>query len=286
MKYPYIASDLDGTIVTTKDNSILESTVESIKKYQKVSNNNFFLCTGRSWGMMKKFVNALNITKPCVASNGATIIDPIKNKVLFIDEVKKEAVLFFIDYCEKFDIEMMFHTPLSIISLETNRKSITFLEACKNLKDKDKPSFILYKTYPEIKKDYLENKFQVIKMLINLEKDVDKNIVEKLEKLAIGFNLSYILTLVDDLNLFDIMPSNTTKASGLAKLAEILKINVKDIIACGDNHNDKEMIEQSNFGVVVGNGVIELKKIAQEVVKPMNENGIGLFVEKLIKDYE
>ena len=47
------------------------------------------------------------------------------------------------------------------------------------------------------------------------------------------------------------------------------------IIAFGDENNDLEMIEYAGVGVAMGNGIDELKSIADEVTLSNNEDGIA-----------
>ena len=47
------------------------------------------------------------------------------------------------------------------------------------------------------------------------------------------------------------------------------------IIAFGDENNDLEMIDYAGVGVAMGNGIDELKSIADEVTLSNNEDGIA-----------
>ena len=53
-------------------------------------------------------------------------------------------------------------------------------------------------------------------------------------------------------------------------------------MAIGDNVNDKEMIENSGLGVVMGNSSDQMKEIADITVSDNNSDGIVEAVEKYI----
>ena len=56
-----------------------------------------------------------------------------------------------------------------------------------------------------------------------------------------------------DFTLLDILPPNSSKGSGLEKLAAIKQIDREDVMSIGDNFNDIEMLEFAGTSVVMGN---------------------------------
>ncbi|MGG3927900.1 Cof-type HAD-IIB family hydrolase [Metabacillus fastidiosus] len=83
----------------------------------------------------------------------------------------------------------------------------------------------------------------------------------------------------------DIIPAGGSKAEGIKRLIERLKINREDVYAFGDGPNDYEMISYVGTGVAMGNAVPKLKELADFVTKPVDEDGIlyGLEQLKLLK---
>lgn len=79
----------------------------------------------------------------------------------------------------------------------------------------------------------------------------------------------------------DVLPSGGSKAEGIKKVIEKLPFEREDTYAFGDGLNDLEMIEFAETGVAMGNAVPELKKIADFVTKPVDEDGIQYAVEAL-----
>lgn len=58
-------------------------------------------------------------------------------------------------------------------------------------------------------------------------------------------------------------------------------IDLKETIAIGDN-NDISMFKGTGYGVAMENATDKLKEIANEIASSNNENGVALFLEKLI----
>ena len=50
----------------------------------------------------------------------------------------------------------------------------------------------------------------------------------------------------------------------------------------GDEDNDIDMLEGAGVGVVMENGSIHAKAVANYVTEDKDSNGIGLFIEKFI----
>ena len=54
-----------------------------------------------------------------------------------------------------------------------------------------------------------------------------------------------------------------------------------DTIAFGDSMNDYQMIQEAACGVVMGNGDEALKKIADRVCEPVEEDGVIRELERM-----
>jgi len=79
----------------------------------------------------------------------------------------------------------------------------------------------------------------------------------------------------------EIAPLEISKASALNQLLQKeLGIEMKEIIAFGDNFNDIEMLKAVGCGVAVGNAKEEVKNIADEITLPGKEDGVAATLEK------
>ncbi len=79
------------------------------------------------------------------------------------------------------------------------------------------------------------------------------------------------------------MNRNATKLIGLEQLSKLVNIELSEMIAFGDDFNDMEMIKGVGVGVVMENGLDELKKHADHICKTNMEDGVAEFLkEKLL----
>ncbi|AUX61075.1 Cof-type HAD-IIB family hydrolase [Simonsiella muelleri] len=72
----------------------------------------------------------------------------------------------------------------------------------------------------------------------------------------------------------DFIEKQGSKARGIQAALSALGLTMADAMAFGDELNDLEMIQAVGFGVAMGNGVAELKAVANYVAPCVDEDGI------------
>ena len=80
----------------------------------------------------------------------------------------------------------------------------------------------------------------------------------------------------------EITNKNVNKWTAIEYLLNVENIKPEEVMAIGDNINDKEMIENSGLGVVMGNSSAQMKSFADVVVADNNSDGIAEALEKYI----
>ncbi|MDK6814878.1 HAD hydrolase family protein, partial [Corynebacterium sp. UMB6689] len=69
---------------------------------------------------------------------------------------------------------------------------------------------------------------------------------------------------------------------GLAALAKYLKIDVSEVMAIGDEENDKAMLQWAGTAVVMANGNETIKKYADYITKSNMDDGVAHAIEELV----
>ncbi len=64
------------------------------------------------------------------------------------------------------------------------------------------------------------------------------------------------------------------KGTGIKRIAEMMGLEARELVAIGDSPNDIEMLKASGFGVAVGNAHPDVKRVARMVTK--GEYGAGV----------
>lgn len=75
-------------------------------------------------------------------------------------------------------------------------------------------------------------------------------------------------------------PPDCSKAGTLEELIKILGVSRDEIMACGDNMNDLEMMKLAGFPVAVANAKDAVKDAAVFVTADNNSDGVGIAIEK------
>ncbi len=90
-----------------------------------------------------------------------------------------------------------------------------------------------------------------------------------------------------DFTLIDILPPDTTKGTGIEKLAAIDGIAAEDVMAIGDNFNDVDMLEFAGVPVVMANADAGLLERAEFYKTDTNNDcGVAAAIEKFILNQE
>lgn len=251
----YIFVDFDGTIIDHGTNTIPESTKEAIKLLQK-NGHEVILTTGRGPALFYGVDKLLNIDS-YIASNGRYVVH--KGEVLYNKYIDKKVVNKLTELAYKNKIDIAFSSANEYV---LNSK---FSDLSNNFSD------VFHLEYPEVKHNYhLDNEIHQINLFYN------KSDYKKFEKLfpMLHFNFSNFYGL-------DVNEKGGLKEIGMRIFEEELGINNEDTIAIGDGHNDISMIEYANIGISMGNGVDDLKKVADIITDDVDKDGFFNVFKKL-----
>ena len=80
----------------------------------------------------------------------------------------------------------------------------------------------------------------------------------------------------------EITNKNVNKWVALQYLMKKLNIKKEEVMAIGDNVNDKEMILNAGLGVAMGNSAPYIKELGDIIVKNNNEDGVSEAIENYL----
>jgi Cof subfamily protein (haloacid dehalogenase superfamily) len=114
---------------------------------------------------------------------------------------------------------------------------------------------------------------------------------EKTERLAeafareLGASVKLMTTIYPRINfgLIDVIHPDVSKGTGLAAVARELNISREEVMAVGDNHNDREMLEYAGVRVIVRNAEPTLHELeGVRVVASHDEDGVAEAIENYV----
>ncbi|MFB3140377.1 MAG: HAD family hydrolase, partial [Candidatus Acidiferrales bacterium] len=82
--------------------------------------------------------------------------------------------------------------------------------------------------------------------------------------------------------LLDVLDAGCNKGAALARWAAGRGLDRAQVMAVGDNWNDKEMLEFAGLPVVMANSSEELKQEGWAVTRSNDESGVAAAIEKFL----
>jgi hydroxymethylpyrimidine pyrophosphatase-like HAD family hydrolase len=79
--------------------------------------------------------------------------------------------------------------------------------------------------------------------------------------------------------LVDVLHPACSKGAALAEWAALRGLGREEVMAIGDNLNDREMLEYAGLPVVMGNSVPELKALGWRETLSNDQNGVAAAIE-------
>lgn len=272
-KIKLIASDLDGTLLTSKK-EITPRLYQALKKINEMGIY-FVPSTGRPFDSLPWDVKNLPFLKYVITSNGASVYDAREN----------------------YDIVQNFLAPTAVdLTLEIAGKLPVIIEFFK-----DGKAYIAKEVFDDLSPYQLtESHIHYIKTTRNPVKDffgeIEKNKCS-LENINLIFSDMELRKQTWDLlkskghasvtasspNNIEITSKDATKARALEKLCQVLGIEPKNTLAMGDGDNDLPMLRFAGIGVAMENGEAHVKAAADFIADDCNDFGAAKILEQIIE---
>lgn len=241
---------------------------------------------------VKTLAMEIGANKYIICGNGTLIYDLQKEKIIYDAFMEKEKVLEIIKICEENSIYYNVYTQNEVLT-KTLNYNVLFYDKENSKKPIEKRTNI--NVVENIPKYIKENpNINILKMTIcDSDKIIFSSIIKKLKmipkidildiehmsKKNIKFGsedipIEYFYT--------EITKENTNKWTAIEFLIKMLGIKREEVIAIGDNINDKEMIENAGLGVAMGQSILEVNKIGDVFVKDNNSDGVAEAINKYV----
>jgi len=265
MEYKLVAIDLDDTLL--KDNrTISQKNIEALKQAAE-KGVKVILASGRAAESTYYYMEKIGLEFPVIGFNGACIYDGKNKRVLHEMLLDCEVALPIIKHVETLGIHCNVYVDDKIYIQKRNKWSEFYKE-----------NFVKSSLMVEVGKlsDFI--RFPVLKILLADDNEVLLGIKPEMEKIAgndvnVFFSQPYFLEFTN---------KYATKGYALKVLAEYYGIRQEEVMAIGDAYNDISMIQYAGLGVCMGNGVDDVKKIADFVTLENDEDGVAHAIERFI----
>jgi Cof subfamily protein (haloacid dehalogenase superfamily) len=244
-----IFTDIDGTLFSHVTNQVPPSAIKAIKEMQ-AKGIKVFLCSGRNYYLIRK-TGILDIVHPdgLVMMNGACAA--IGDVVIYKYPIPQEVV----DAMIKFSYRLKFGLTL----IEESEGHINFID------DRVIDAHAKYGTrFPQPRKFPIPYDRTVYQMIAFCD-DFD-------EQLFLP-HLKDCKAARWDQYAVDIMPKDSDKAKGILAVLEYYGWTQENVMSLGDGMNDIEMLLFTGVSVAMGNGLPDVKAVADYVTDDIDKDG-------------
>ena len=289
--YKLIAIDLDGTLLNS--NGIISNETKQVLSQIIDKNIKIVLASGRMIDSIRTIAEEIGGQKYLIAGNGSIVYDIKNNQILYKNFLSKEKVLDVIKICEENSIYYNIYTENELLAPALKYNVLYYHKENANREEKDRTKInIIDNMYEYIqnveREDFLkiticdEDRmiFNSIIRMIKQIKDIDvldvehmsrKNITQGTE--TIELNYSYT----------EVSAKNVDKWEAIKYILGKENIDEKEVIAIGDNINDKKMIENAGLGIAMKDSSPVITETADILTEENNdEDGVAKILKEII----
>lgn len=286
--YKLVAIDLDGTMLN-QYGVVTEKTKEVIKKtIQK--GTEVIIASGRPIDSIKTIAKEIGSEKYFIAGNGALIYDIQKEEIIYDKFLPRQKVLEIIKICEENSISYNVYTDQTILATALKYNVLYYQKENLKKEESKQTKISIIENIYEYVKNKKEDKFLKI-TICDDNQTVFQSIIRKLRKID-GIEVLDVSHMsrktikqgteekTIEYYYTEITMKNVDKWGAIQYLMEKLNIAREEVIAIGDNVNDKKMIQEAGLGIIMAKSTPEVTQIADYVTDSNNEEGVAKALEK------
>ena len=288
--YKLVAIDLDGTLL----NSYGEVSNENKHEIKNAINKGVevVLSSGRIGDSVESIAHDLSANNYYISGNGSMLYNMQEDKIEYENFIEKEKMLKLIKICEENSIYYSIYTENMVIT-KSLKYNVAFYNYENSKKAFDKRTNInIVQNIYEYVKNLKNNKFLKITICDDSE-IIFSRIIDKFKKInnidvldVAHMSRKIIKEGTEEVPVeyyyTEITNKNVDKWTAIEILIKKLNIKREEVIAIGDNMNDKLMIKNAGIGVAMGQANPKIKEIADFITQDNNNNGVANILNKLI----
>lgn len=279
--YKLAAIDLDGTMLN-QYGIVTQKTKDAIEKAQEVGIE-VIIASGRPLDSIKTIAKEIKSEKYFISGNGAIIYDIANNEIIYENTLKKQKVLDIIKICEENSIYYNIYTEREIVAKSLQCNVLYYHKENANKEEEDKThinivenvyDYVANRDEKIVKITICDNNQFIFNSIMRKLKEIDE--IEVLEVSHMSRKMIKQGTEEIPIEYFytEISAKNVDKWHALEFLKGKMNISTEEIIAIGDNINDKKMIENAGLGIAMGQSHPVIKEVAKEITASNIEDGV------------
>ncbi len=261
-----VVCDIDGTIFNGI--SFTQNLIDCVNKIRE-DGIKFVIATGRTYCGAKQVVAPLNIDTPIICYQGATIHSP-EGKLIYEKSLDRELALDILNYLKTMDINPNIYIDDKLYC----EKETSYVKKYSEFQ----------KVPYTIVEDISTKEFTSMNKLLVIDNDTEKvkwiteNLKEKYKE--------KIYSRMSTSTFCEICADGISKGNAVKIVADMYGIKKEEIMGCGDQNNDIELLTFSGIGVAMGNATETLKEYADYITDTVNNDGVVKAINKFVYGVE
>ena len=266
-----IATDLDGTLLNL-NGEVSKANAEALKQAEDMGIP-VVLASGRSYGSVRPFAQEIGLSSPIISANGGRVdLSEPGNTILSLPIAPALSRQVF-ELCYKSGLFFEIYSGDSIYLGNYEGRPAHISETTVKLVHGVKRSWVC-----DLQRMRDEAVGYAEKFVVFSPNDLDGlNALRKQLAALPGLNVNSSWT-----DNIEILREDAGKGTCLKFLAERMGVDRDEIMAFGDNLNDKDMLEFAGWPVFMDNGLESLRHLARIVAPHHDQSGVGQVVQEYV----
>ena len=258
--YKAVFIDLDGTLLQS-DHCVSDANKQAINQLQEKGILVVIISARPLHGILPISKQVVSDNMPVVSLNGGYIVH--NNEVIFQSAISLADAITIHKELKDIELSSMYYSEMEWFA-EMENDRIKKEQRITPVKIKIQP---FHETIAHWEKEVTGPN----KVLIT----GNKELILSIEKRLIELHKGQLNIYKSQPSYLEVMSLEASKAKAIEFLISKYGIDKKDIIAIGDNYNDKGMIEFAGMGIAMGNAPEEIKSVADYVTDTNNKDGVA-----------
>ncbi|MDR7465288.1 MAG: HAD family hydrolase [Armatimonadota bacterium] len=261
-RYRLVVADIDGTLVTSQ-RTITARVRRAVRQAQR-RGVRVCLATGRTWRSARRYFQTLGADPPAILYNGGLIYDFARERVIYRRPMslrQAQRVIRALDafpdlaahYYVNEGIYVRWHTPLVLATARQDH------------------------ILPQAVGDFRRLRGQPMKFRILGPRPRLVALARRVRRAGAPGTLVF-----SGPTSLEVLPPGVSKGAAVRRVARLLGVPPRQVIAVGDELNDLSMLQVAGCGVAMGSAPRELRRVADYVAPSSDQDGLAEVIHRFV----
>lgn len=259
-----VAFDLDGTLIG-RDLKISKGVADAVERMREAEIRGC-LVTGRMYRAALPFARELHFEAPLICYQGAAIVDPMSDEVLYDEPLLNDVVRELIALTERDGMHLQLYRNDEYYCEARNRFSDLYASLAMT-----EPVVV-----PSLREAFAYS--PATKGVVVADPEVAATYAKRLEEALSG--RAYVTRSLPE--FVEVLDPRVDKGTALGFVARRLGVPLEATAAIGDSWNDAPLLRAAGLGIAMGSAPAELRAAAAAVVGDVHHDGVAEAIERYV----